>query len=264
VCDELILVTHGLAEVEGLLEGIGDERANSERAGRLCDIRVKVVEEPALVGFGGYGAYLLYGTVMASEPDWMLAVEADYLISPEEAGRFREILNGAALSRELVMAKVVTLNFDGTKKVYNPDFKKWYVPHDGYVWDRPVGCRPKRGIFPAPYGGVDGNNVQMNCEGYVCMRPGKWGHSFNSKFLNHNPSQFDIERTDVVVEHLTFTRDARALVSKLNNPYFYDCCMTLGRVVDGDEPYQADYAELRQVAADYAGHLEFLRWLRGR
>jgi len=258
VCDELVVVTHQCGESDELFQAADEVVRASTAEGRKCDVFVRSVDDPPLVDFGSYGSYLMYGICIASDPDWALAVEADFLISPGSAARLREELTCAMPGREVVMAKAVTMNYLGTRKVFNPDFKKWYVPFDGFSWNRPIGCRPKLGVFPAPFNGVDRANLQVNCEGYVALKPGRWGSSFNSKFLNHNPFGFDVLRTAVEFEHLTFTRFARCMPGKLAHQYMQACGLTAERVLAGDEAYGMDYAELRQVAVVYAGQAEEL------
>jgi hypothetical protein len=219
---------------------------------------VRAIQDPPLVGFGGYASYLVYGICLATEPDWVLAVEADFLISPREAEKLRKALIESSPAMELVMAKAVNLNYDGTKKLHCPDFKKWYTPFDGYTWDRPIGCRPRLGMFPAPFNGISRENVQVNCEGYICLRPGKWGTTFNSKFLNNNPNGFQILRTDCQFEHLQFSRSPQSLITKLSHPYWIQCQMGIRKVLAGSEPYPIEYQELTEIKSDYAQHIEHL------
>lgn len=256
VCDELVVMTHHCGESDELFKAAAEVVQASTAEGRKCDVFVRSVDDPPLVDFGSYGSYLFYGICIASDPDWALAVEADYLISPGEAAKLRAAL--LLPGGEVVMAKAVTMNYLGTRKVFNPDFQRWYTPFDGFSWDRPIGCRPGLGVFPAPFNGVDRANLQVNCEGYVALRRGRWGSSFNSKFLNHNPFGFDVLRTGAEFEHLTFTRFARCMPGKLSHQYMKACGMTAERVLAGDEAYGRDYAELRQVASDYAEQAEEL------
>jgi len=259
VCDEIVIVTYRYSEVGALFQAAEEIHRKSTEEDHRCEVNVRAIYDPPLIGFGGYASYLMYGLFLAQEPDWMLAVEADYLISPLEAKRLRDFLLNASPQSEVVMARVLTLNYDGTSKLYNPDFKNNFPPYDGYVWDRPIGCRPKLGVFPAPFNGVDRQNVQITCEAFVRLRKGAWGHSFNSKFLNHNPMGFDIVRTDVTIEHLSFTRSGSSLISKLKHPYFVDCSLTVDRVLAGDEPYFVSYPELQEIPGKYIQYISFLR-----
>lgn len=257
VCDELVVVMYQKKEKDVMFRAAIEAMECSAAEGRKCEVLVRSVSDPPLCDFGSYGSYLLYGVCLASEPDWALSVEADFLISPGEAARLRQALEKPG--GEIVTARAVTMNYLGTRKLFNLDFKKWYTPFDGFMWDRPIGCRPKAGMFPVPFGGVDRNNFQVNCEGYIALRPGRWGLSFNSKFLNHNPVGFDVLRTGVEFEHLTFTRLPECVSAKLSHPYMKACAIDVARVLEGSEPYGRDYADLRQVAADYAKHAAALK-----
>jgi hypothetical protein len=257
VCDELVVVTHAMRDVEAMMTEADVVGRASEAEGRRCEVLVRSVVDPPLVGFAGYGSYLLFGAFMASDPDWVLAVEADYMISPGEAARLRAALEGS--KADVVMARAVTLNYGCTRKVFCRDFTRWFPPYDGFSWDRPIGCRPAAGVFPTPYNGTDRGNLTANCEGYMAVRKGKWGLSFNSKFLNHNPHGLDLLRTDVEFEHPQFTRSGKSLLGKLRGDYFVQCGIGLRSVLEGDEPYSRRYEELDRVAADYATQEDVIR-----
>jgi len=106
---------------------------------------------------------------------------------------------------------------------------------------------------------VSRNNVQMNCEGYISLRPGRWGMTFNSKFLSHNPYGFNLVQVDATVDHLQFTRAASSLIAKLNHTYWTECGMGINHVLTGDESYPVEYQELKSIAPAYAAHAEYLR-----
>lgn len=263
MCDEIVVIAHGKGETPELFRGAADAIRQSEEEGRRCEVRIRTIHEPPLIGFGGYASYLMYGICLASEPDWILAVEADYMISPAEAGKLRKVLLESTPDAELVMARAVNLNYDGTRKFYSPDFKNWFTPHDGYAWDRPIGCRPSLGIYPCTFNGIARDNAQINCEGFISLRPGRWGDSFNSKFMNHNPYGFNIIRTNVQFEHLQFTRFPQSLIAKISQQYWISCKAGIGHVLNGDEPYDLEYKELTEVRPSYLDHIEALRVLAG-
>lgn len=262
VCDEIVIVAYGMSEVPCLLAGAREATEYSQREGRRCEVHVRSIQEPPLVGFGGYGAYLNYGICFLENPEWVLAVEADYMISPQEAARMRSVLAGCAPDRELLMARCVTLCYDGRNKLYNPDFKNNFQPRDGYVWYRPIGCRPDRGIFPVPFSGLGKRNEIVNCEGFVRLRKGGWGDTFNSKFLANNPWGFNLLDTDLEFEHLSFTRDHQSLAKKLQHEYFVACGLDARRVLDGDEYYPRRYPELEYIPVAYSQDVEALRLMR--
>lgn len=259
MCDEIVVVAGNQAEMNALFCEAGKAVAYSEMEGRKCDVKVRMVQQPALTDFGSYGSYLLYGICMLEhDPDWVLSIEADYLISPGEAVRLREALEGAPAVAEVVTARATTLNYEGTRKLFNPDFKNNFTPRDGYSWDRPIGCRPGNGVFPIPFGGVGRHNIIMNCEGFIRLRQGGWGETYNSKFMDHNPYGLNLLRTGIEFEHLTFTREPQSLVKKLEHEYFVTCGLGVKRVIEGDEPYLRRYPDLDEVAERYLHHLASL------
>jgi hypothetical protein len=244
VCDEIIIVVHGKREAEDIIQATVD----------FPNVFVRFIASPPLDSFATYGIYLLIGLFYCHEPDWALSIEADFLISPEQGRILRDTLNSASEEQEIFMADVMTLNYDGTKELYQSEFKKFFCPNDGYVWHRPIGYRPKRGIFPIPFEGTDANNVIVNCEGMISLQSGKYGLSFNSKFMNHNPYGFNLLRTNVRIDHLTFTRFPNALRKKLSHPHWASNEVTARGIVEGNWtlPPDCSYPELEEVTAEYS------------
>ena len=242
VCDEVIIVVHGRNEAEELIQATA----------AFPNVHIRSVAAPSLDSFAAYGTYLLIGLFYCNDPDWVLSVEADFLISPEQGKILRDTLNSAGEEQEIFMADVVTLSYDGTKETYQSEFKTFFPPNDGYTWHRPIGYRPKRRIFPIPFEAVDASGVQANCEGMISLQSGKYGLSFNSKFMNHNPHGFNLLRTNVRIDHLTFTRFPENIRKKLSHPHWAANGVTVGGIVEGNWTLSPSYPELKEVAAEYS------------
>ena len=155
VCDEIVIVTHGTEDRHWL----------SVVEKKYRKVKVVVIQGPPLDSFPTYGAYLLYGIFYCRRPSWVINIEADYLISPTAAKALKAALVAAKPHYEIVMAQAVTLNYDGSKTLYKPEFARWFPPKDGVTWDRPIGCRPSRGVLPIPFSGWDRDRYECNCEG---------------------------------------------------------------------------------------------------
>ena len=256
VCDEIILVVDGIPQAQVMLGHVVQLNKMFVQAGSKCDIRVHAIMNPKLDDFGDYGSYLMYGVCLASNPDWMIAIEADYLISPDDAGRLRRAIQEAPQETELVTAKAVTMNYTGTHKVYLPDFKNWFPPRDGFTWERPIASRVSAGIYPGMYLGIDRHNFSNTCEGFIRLRPGPgWGQTYHSKnkmLYGHNG--FKILDTGIEFEHLTFTKNVPNILSKMESQdgYYKKQSVDLGVILEGHKPHEVVYQELGTVAMVYA------------
>jgi len=254
VCDEIIIITNKDENLQFLFNLAGKEMPETEHK---CSVAVHSIDDPPLTDFASYGSYLLFGMLMCSSPDWVISIEADFLISPTEASKLRNTLLGDS-ENEILMADVLTINYDGTKLLHTNEFKSLFPPNDGCTWHRPIGYRPKAGILPVPYAGVDRRNHQTCCEGIISIQPGKWGLSFNSKFQNHNPLDFKLLRTKTVVEHLTFSRDPSMLLTKMEHPSWEARGITIKTVIEGTEPYDVSYPELDMARERYGELVKIL------
>lgn len=241
VCDEVVIISYGKSETDALWKSLSS----------IANVVIRSVSAPPLDSFATYGTYLLIGLFYCNSPDWVLSVEADFLISPEQGNVLRHTLNNAGKEKEIFMADVATLNYDGTKELYQSEFRNYFPPFNGHIWHRPIGYRPSSGILPVPFEGVDVCNVICNCEGMISLRHDKWGKSFNSKFMNHNPHGFDLLRTNLRIDHLTFTRFPNQLRKKLSHPHWKENGVTVDGVVKGDEPLSFLYSELEEVKSEY-------------
>lgn len=245
VCDEIVLIFNGPEEALSYQDQV--DALNVQIAkDRVCPVHIR----SAGVG-GSRGALLMAGICLASDPDWVILLEADYFISPAWAKNLRETLQGSDKDREVVLANAVTLGTTAETMLYVPDFENSFPPKTGYSYYRPIGCRPKRGVFPSFFAGVDRRNILINIEGMIRLQSGKWGDTFNTKFMGHNPFGFALLDTDVVFEHLMFSRRLPFLKGRLHHPYWTANEITPVKLLDG-KPYRQRYPELDQVKSDYA------------
>jgi len=265
VCDEIVLVLSGVAEVHQFIQEAMRLTQEYERIGRKCQILVRSIHTPFLTDFGSYGSYLMYGACLASNPDWVLAIEADFLISPEAGASLRKQLEEAAADRELVVARAVTMNYTGSRMLYLPDLKNWFPPWDGFTWERPIGCRVGLGIYPCIFCGIDRYNFTTTCEGFIRLQRGEnWGRTYHSKNRSlYGDNGFKMLNTGLCFEHLTFTKNVEGVVRKANLPdgYFKSQGIGIREILDGSHDYGVMYDELAQVREQYA---EMAEQLRGR
>ena len=263
VCDEIILVVSGFSESDFFINEAMRITAENERAGKKCDILVRGIQTPALNDFGSYGAYLMYGACLANNPDWVLAIEADYLISPENGANLRKQLEEAPEDCELVTARAVTMNYTGTRKLYLSDIHRSFPPWDGFVWERPIGCRVGLGIYPGLFCGVDRFNTMNTCEGFIRLKRGEsWGKTYHSKNRSlYGDNGFNILNTGLCFEHLTFTKKVERVLGKLNyqDRYFQLQGIGVREVLDGSHDHDVKYAELTEVGLNYADREAKLR-----
>ena len=256
VCDEIILVVNGFAQAQSFIGEAMRFNDENHRAGKNCNIDVRSIMCPELKDFGGYGSYLMYGICLASDPDWMIAIEADYLISPEAGKRLREKILKAPSETELVTAKAVTMNYTGTRRVFLPDFQNWFTPWDGFSWERPICSRVSMGVFPGMYLGIDRFNYHNTCEGFIRLRKGApWGATYHSKNIKgYGSNGFKILDTGIEFEHLTFTKNVNNIVEKLKSDdgYFIKQNIGIQEIVNGTHPHGVVYDELSGVKQEYA------------
>ena len=217
VCDEIILVIHRFEAAQSFIHIAMQLNEDNRKAGRKCEVSVRSVVMPGLTDFGGYGSYLMYGVGLASNPDWMIAIEADYLIAPDAAVRLRNRILEASSDTELVTARAVTMNYTGTHRVYLIDIHRYFPPWNGFVWERPIASRVSLGVYPGMYSGVDRFNYQNTCEGFIRLRPGGgWGKTYHSKNKSlYGNNGFNILDTGVEFEHLTFTKNVPNILKKM-------------------------------------------------
>ena len=254
VCDEIILIVSGREQAQQYVHhAIGINEANT-RLGITCPLHVRSIHFPPYIDYGSLGSYLLYGSALASNPDWVLALEADYFISPKAGARLRELLINAPAENEVVTARAVTMNYTGTRKLHMTDYRSWFPPYDGFSWERPIGSRPSLGVFPAPFQGVDRFNQQITCEGYIRLRSGKgYGATYHSKMRSlYGDNGFSVLKADVNFEHLLFTKNPEFVAERLKYSYFADQGLKIAQVCGGSGLHDVEYAELSSVYPEYA------------
>jgi len=249
VCDEILLVFGSHEEAMGYQDQVNLIGKQIASEGRDCPVLIRSVEVGNMDG-QGRGALLMAGICLASNPDWVMLLEADYFISPPQAKSLRDSLLGSK-DKEIVLANAVTLGTTAETMLYVPDFERSFPPRNGYSYYRPIGCRPKCGVFPSFFAGVDRRNILTNIEGMIRLQPGKWGDTFNTKFMGHNPLGFALLDTDVVFEHLMFTRRGKFLQERLRHPYWSANEITPTKLFNG-KPYLQRYPELDRIKDDYA------------
>ena len=263
VCDEIILVVDGIPQAKSMFAHLSDLQRTNNRNGVKCNLRVHAVMNPRLEDFGSYGSYLMYGISLASNPDWMIAIEADYLISPDAAGILKKSIVEASLETELVTARVMTMNYTGTSRVYLPDFKNWFIPGDGFTWQRPIASRIGLGVYPGMYCGVDQFNYTITCEGFIRLRSGDgYGKTYHSKNWSlYGNNGFKILDTGIEFEHLTFTKNVMNILKKMegDDGYYKKQNIGLREILDGHRKQQVIYSELEEVKRDYAKREKELR-----
>jgi len=255
VCDEIVIITHGKDDLDLLFDLITKEMPETDHKMRF---EIRSVTEPPLDGFASYGSYLMFGMMQCTSPDWVLSIEADFLISPKEAKLLRDMLNQPS-NMEVLMADVVTLNYDAKRLIERDEFREWFPPNDGATWYRPIGYRPKLGVFPVPFSGVNTRNVRMCCEDVMFLQEGRWGASFNSKFMSDNPDKFKLMNSGVVIEHLTFSRSPEFLKKKMSNDVWSIRGVDIDIVLEGTSPYMVSYQELDMARRRYEAFAKQLR-----
>lgn len=260
VCDEIIIVASQYLEAIKIIKWVGGQKGVFNG----CNILIRSIKEPSLVGFGGYGSYLLYGCCLASNPDWVIAIEADYLIDPDEALKLRSSILSAPDNSEIILAGAVTMNYTGTRKIYMPDFSVWFPPWDGFTWQRPIGSRIGNGVYPTPFNGIDRFNYQTTCESFIRMRKGNtWGQTFPSKRLkvHSKDTGFVVHQTGVTFEHLTFTKSCENIRRKMisDDGYFKKQGINIGTILNGTHDYNVRYHEIELVGEQYSKRADELR-----
>lgn len=243
VCDEIVVVTNPKPNLVHSL--------HVAAKGLQIPVKIRGVKRPV-----EHNVYRTFGLWYASNPDWVVNFDLDHLISPAEACKLRAAILSAPKNTEIITFKLVTLSRDGTGVVYNPDMKQWVPPYDGIHGEYPFVVNPREGMFLCPFEGVrEGTNQYINFEGSVSLSREHWGMGVYPKDTpGRNPyvvnrHGFRIVRSDVTVEHLTFTRSQAMLARKLGHPYWKTLGFDETYVTTGSDPYPVSYPILEDLRA---------------
>ena len=240
VCDEIIVVTSpkdpGLADMIGLIEKIKSK----------CNLKIRGVQRPA-----DFEVYRVLGYFFTKEPGWVVHFDGDYLISPDEAAKLRQAILSAPEDTDILTYVLVYLNYDATKTFETEEMKKWWPPHDGFRAEFPFVLNQKRGMSISPFEGQTEGGHYVNMEGVMSSQADKWGATFNTKFMNHNPYGFNIVRSGVQVEHLTWSMNKERAFRKANEGNHVGGGVGWEKVRDGDSVWDASYPILDMVRETY-------------
>lgn len=235
VCDEIICITFRNPDLSAI--------ALCEFVEQHPKLKLMALDSPK-----DFETYRFLGYHFCSNPNWVVHFDADYIISPSEALKLRETILKARYDTDIITYTLTYLNYNATKTVYIPQLEINQTPRNGYQGEYPLIVNPRRQMFICNYAGVTQKNVQCNYESVMCLRPGdKWGKTYNTKFLLDNPYQFNILRTDINVEHLSFSLDRMALAKKLSHQYWVDQMIDMRHVITGYQPYNISYPLLDEA-----------------
>lgn len=240
VCDEIVIVTTpgdpGLQDMYALIEKLKGK----------CDVKVRGITRPK-----DFEVYRILAYPFISEPGWVVHFDGDYLISPYEANILRSAILAAPEDTDIITYVLAYLNYDATMTFKTKEMKKWWPPHDGFRAEFPFVLNISRGMFISPYEGQTERGNYVNMEGVMSFNPKNWGLSFNTKFMNHNPHGFNIIRSGVTVEHLTWSMKLKRAQRKANEQNHVGGGVGWDKVRNGDEPWPASYPLLEEARAMY-------------
>ena len=200
-----------------------------------------------------HNVFRMFGLWSASNPDWVVHFDTDYLISPSEAEKLKKTIKTAPENTELITYQVVNLTKNGRGIVYNKDVAHWVPPFDGIRGEYPFVLNPRQGMFNCPFEGFRENrNQYINFEGCISLSREHWGMGIYPKDTQgHNPYLVNMDglrivRSGVNVEHLTFSLSTENLRKKLNNEYWKILGIDEKHVTEGQGKYDVSYPILEE------------------
>lgn len=234
VCDEIIVVTdpkeHSLDKLLNWASQFGDK------------VKIRGVNSPR-----NFEVFRFLGYMFCNNPNYVVHFDLDYLISPTDAALLRNTILSAADDTDIITYKLCYLNYYATHTTWIPKQRE-VPPHDGTHGEYPLVVNPRRQIFIAPYEGVTEDNLLINYESIICLRPDKWGKTYNTKYLKSaNPFRFNIVESNATVEHLFWFLKPDALKKKLSHPYWVDQLYDTNWAKKGFDPYNKTYQELEEA-----------------
>jgi len=251
VCDEIVVMTFTDDPFIGQLL---DMAKNLNEDTNDCVIKVRAIESPK-----SFDLLRFYGYYFASSPDWVIHFDADYLIAPSMAEKLRSIVKSAPDDTDVITYRLVYLNRTANRMVMNPDMKKWLVPFDGVSGEYPFIVNPRRQVYIIHFTGVVEQNFYVNFEGVISLNRKHWGQALHPKMFpegidpyKENCFGYNIIRSNINVEHLSFSIVEDKLMKKLKHSYWVDLGIDYDYVVQGQENYPISYPLLEEAGRRYA------------
>jgi len=241
VCDEIVIITSRKDP------GLSDMTVLAEELTPKCNIKIRGVDRPK-----DFEVFRVLGYNYVTEPGWIVHFDGDYLISPENAQKLRQAILDTPEETDIITYVLAYLNYDATMTFRTDEMAKWWPPHDGFRAEFPFVLNLKRGMSIAPFEGLTEDGIYVNMEGVICHRADKWGKSFNTKFQNHNPYGFNIVRSEILIEHLTWSMDLERAKRKADEDNHMGGGVGWEKVRDGDDPWEVSYPLLDEVREMYA------------
>ncbi len=122
-----------------------------------CEIKIRGVQNP-----DNFDVFRFIGYMWTSQPDWVVHFDLDYLISPGEGMKLREVINKTPANVDALSYDLVYLSKNVKRVVFNSDMKKWVCPYDGITGRYPLVVNPRNQIFISPFEGISENNRYIN------------------------------------------------------------------------------------------------------
>jgi len=243
VCDEIVIMT--FTDDPDISRLLNMTEWKCER----CVIKVRAVNGPKC-----FELLRLYGYFFTGNPDWVVHFDSDYLISPEQAFKLRNTIKSAPDDTDVITYRLVCLNRGVNRLVHNKDLAKWTVPFDGIRGEYPLIVNPGRQAMIVPFEGIVEDNFYVNFEGMISLNRRHWGKALFPKMSGEgidpyleNRFGFGIVRSNVDVEHLSFSLPDDKLKKKMSHPYWVNLGIDVDHVVKGQQDYSVTYPILEQA-----------------
>jgi len=253
VCNEIVVVTDkknpdDLNTIFRVFGELGETTSSG------CFLKARAIEEP-----NALETYRFAGYLFCSHPNYAVHFDADYLISPNDAVRLRETIEGAPEDNDIITYRIINLNRGGTHLYMDEAAKVFVRPYDGYSGLYPFVLNVRRQNFIMPFDTYEEKfSNRVNYEAAVNLGP-NWGFVYDQKIHYYNqrlggefnPKEHGIGFLDsgVDVEHLTWSLSEEALAKKLADPIRVQRGITKEVVEGGTTAYEKDYEELREFRA---------------
>jgi hypothetical protein len=253
MCNEIVIVTdkedlEDIQTVFRIMEGLGETTSSG------CFLKVRAIEAPTF-----FELYRFAGYLFCSHPNYVVHFDADYLISPSDAGRLREAIEKAPEDNDIITYRIINLNRSGTHIYMDDEAKVYTRPYDGYSGIYPFVLNVRRQNFIMPFDVYEEKfNNRVAYESAVNLGH-NWGSVYDQKIhcycqrqgIEYDPKAYGIGLLDsgADVEHLTWSMKKEAFDKKLAARSRVQSSITKEGVEGGTTAYEKDYEELREFRA---------------
>ena len=247
LCDEIVIVVPyhdpDLSEIMSLVELFKDR----------CPIKVQGINRPLEVLL-----FQTFGLFFTDNPDWVVYLDGDHLISPTNSCKLRAVIDGASDDTDIITFNRVFLNYDATAIFKTAEMEESFYPHDGYRAECPYIVNPKRRMFLSPFDAITVKDSWIHFEGVVSLQEGNWGRAYTTNQLRYNSAEFNIVCSDVDVEHLTWSVNVEFAKMKAEHPNAMGGGVGWEAIVQGHGKYDVSYPVLEQARETYRKKLREL------